>query len=93
MKKLILFILLFILLSCVVVSCINVSEGPEAPLQTQTQYIPTHDFTYKYELFDVIIKEHDYIFFRSKNTDLRHLIHNPDCRKCRQDNEEDLFSW
>lgn len=89
MKKLI----LFILLSCVLVSCVNVSEGPEASLQTQIQYIPTHDFTYKYELFDVVIKEHDYIFFQAKNTDLRHLIHNPDCRKCQQNNEEDLFSW
>ena len=90
MKKLILFTLVL----CAFISCTEVTEGS---LQTQIQYIPTHDFTYKYELFDVVIKEHDYIFFRAKNTDLRHLIHNPDCKKCqikqKENNEEDLFSW
>ena len=86
MKKLILFV--FIL--CTLVSCTRVPAGS---LQPSIQHIPVYDYTYKYELFDVIIKEHDYIFFRGTNTDSRHLIHNPDCRKCQQDSEEDLFSW
>lgn len=88
MKKLILFTLVL----CTLISCTRIPEGS---LQYSIQNIPTYNFTYEYELFDVIINEHDYIFFRGKNTDLRHLIHNPDCKKCQQtkNNEDDLFSW
>lgn len=81
MKKLILFILVL----CTLVSCIEVPKESIYDVNTATGM-------YRYEIIDIIIRDHDYIYLDGYNED-NHLIHNPDCKKCQQDNKEDLFSW
>ena len=91
MKKLILFTLVL----CTLISC---AEVPAGSLQPSIKDIPVYyNTTYRYELYDVVIREHEYIYFLGRNSSDKQLVHNPDCKKCQtkqiENNEEDLFSW
>lgn len=83
MKK----VLLLAMLIGMVSSCTYVPAG-------SLQDIPVSNGFHRYEIIEVVIEDHDYIYLDGYNGE-NHIIHNPECKKCqtKQHKEDELFSW